>query len=474
MTKNTSRLIIIGSGSGGLSVASALKKQGSEYDITVFTRDTDIAYSPCGIPFVLGGEIKSFDDILMEEMAHYTNMGIEIRTGVEVTRIDTDNNRIFAGSEEVGYDFLVIATGTTHSVPAIEGAGLGGVFPAHTKTLRAARELEEYLKSHEVRNAVVLGSGSIDLEMAVACSKRGMKVTVIEGGHYLLPDWLDAEMADIVRKHLEGLGIRVITGAKVQRIKGDANGRAASAEFGYESVEAQVVFQSTYFKPDVKLAMEDGIEVSENGIVIDEACRVKKAGRILANVFASGACSQTINLVTLINPSKKDEYHWVYQTGKADFFFQASSSIKKSKVIADRLSGGFRMLKPQVNPKVAVLGGLHVGSVGINSRKAAAYGIRVIAGAALGMSTSRYYPGAKPVYMKLLFDEGSNRLIGGQVISPERGVKERIDALGIAIYLGVSFEELAGFETSYSPPVAHLTDAMTEAAENVRKNKRLP
>ena len=452
MTKNSARLVIIGSGSGGLPIASALKKQDANYNITVFTHDTDIAYSQCGIPFVLGEEIASFDTLLMEEMAHYTKMGIDIRTGVEVTGIDTDNNRIFLGGEMIGYDFLVIATGATHSAPAIEGAGLSGVFPAHTKTLRAARELGDYLKSHEVRTAVVLGSGSIDLEMAVACSKRGMKVTVIEDRHCLLHDWLDDEMADIVRKHMEGLGIRVITGTKVQRIKGDANGRAASAELGYESIEADVVFTGTSFKPDVKLALEDDIEVSEHGVVIDEACRVKKKGRILPNVFASGACAQSINRITC----------------KPDFFFQASSSIKKSKVIADRLLGRASILKPQVNPRVTVLGGLHIGTVGINSMKASEHGIRVIAGAALGRTTSRYYPGGKAIYMRLLFEEGAERLIGGQVISPERGVKERIDALGMAICCGVSLEDLQGFETSYSPPAAHLIDVMTEAAQNIK------
>ncbi len=456
MAKNPARLVIIGSGSGGLAIASALKRQGADYDITVFTRDTDIAYSQCGIPFVLGGEIASFGDLLMEEMAHYTKMGIEIRTGVEVTRIDTNNNRIFVGSEEVGYDFLVIATGTTQSAPVIEGRELTGVFPAHTKTLGDARELGEYLKSYEVRNAVILGSGSVDLEMAVACLKRGMKVMVIGSRHHLLPDWLDAEMADIVRKHLEGLGIRVIIGKRANRIIGDAkNERVESVNLGDESIEAEVVFTGASFKPDVKLAVEDGIEVTENGIVIDEACRVKKKGRVLPNVFASGACAQTINRITC----------------KPDFFFQASSSIKKSRVVADWLLGRASILKPQVNPKVTVLGGLHIGSVGITSQKAAEHGIGVIAGEALGISTSRYYPGAKPIYMKLLFDAGSNILIGGQVISPERGVKERIDALGMAICCGVSLEELAGFETSYSPPVAHLIDVLTEASQNIERQQ---
>ncbi|MCZ7392014.1 MAG: FAD-dependent oxidoreductase [Candidatus Methanoperedens sp.] len=454
MAKNTPGLVIIGSGSGGLPVASELKKHGANYEIKVFTRDTDIAYSPCGIPFVLGGDIPSFDDLLMEKKVHYTEMGIEIRDGVEVTRIDTDNNRIFVGSEEVEYDFLVIATGTFHSALAIEDGGLGGVFSAHTKTLRAAKELDAYLRTQGAGNAVILGSGSIDLEMAVACLKRGMKVTVVEKRAQLLQDWLDVEMADVVRAHLEGLGIRVITGKKARRIKGDVNGKAASVEFGEESIEAQVVFQGTTFKPYVRLALEDGIEVSEHGIVIDEACRVKKAGHILPNVFASGACTQAIDIVT----------------GRADFFFRASSSIKKAWVIADRLMGRMSILKPQVNPMVTVLGGLHIGCVGINSQKAAAHGIRVIAGSALGISNSRYYTGGRTIHMRLIFEDGSNRLIGGQVISRERGVKERIDALGMAICCGLTTEELSGLETSYSPPVAHLTDVMTEAARDVKRD----
>ncbi|MGB8216044.1 MAG: FAD-dependent oxidoreductase [Candidatus Methanoperedens sp.] len=452
MSKNN-RLLIIGSGSGGLPIASMLKKHNADYDITIFTRDTDIAYSPCGIPFVLGGEIASFDDLHLEEMKHYTKMGIDIRTGVEVTRLDTDNNRIFIGAKEVAYDYLVIATGTIQEYHAIEGAGFPGVFPAHLKTLEAARELDEFIKSYKVERAAVLGSDSIDLEMALAFSRKGIKTTVIKSGTHILPDWLDIDMADVLRKHLEGLGLRIMTGKRAKRIKGDKKGeKVTSIVFGDETIKTDIVLIGTSFKPDVRLAAEDSVEVSEKGIVIDEACRVKKGERILSNVFASGACAWSINAVT----------------GKPDFFFRASSSIKKSKVVAERLLGLAGILKPQVNPRVTVLGGLHVGSVGINSEEALSCGIKVIAGAAEDTSTSRYFPGMKPVNMKLLFEQGSKRLIGGQVISPERGVKERIDALGMAICCGLSFEDLSGFETSYSPPVAHLTDVMTEASENIR------
>jgi NADH oxidase (H2O2-forming) len=197
MSKSNARLIIIGSGSGGLPIASMLKKHNADYDITIFTRDTDIAYSPCGIPFVLGGEIASFDDLHMEEMKHYTDMGIDIKTGIEVTRLDTNNNRIFIGAKEVVYDYLVIATGTIQDAHVIEGAGLPGVFPAHLKTLESARELDEFIKSHKVEKAAILGSDSIDIEMALAFSKKGIRTTVIESGTHILPDWLDIDMADI-------------------------------------------------------------------------------------------------------------------------------------------------------------------------------------------------------------------------------------------------------------------------------------
>jgi NADH oxidase (H2O2-forming) len=244
-----------------------------------------------------------------------------------------------------------------------------------------------------------------------------------------------------------------MTGKLVKIIKGDKkNEKVVSVELGDETIKTDIVLTGTSFKPDMRLAADDGIEFSEHGIVIDEVCRVKKGERILSNVFASGACARSINAVT----------------GKPDFFFRASSSIKKSKVIAESLLGLAGILRPQVNPRVTVLGGLHVGSVGINSEEALSCGIKVVGGAAEGTSTSRYFPGMKPVYMKLLFETGSKRLAGGQVISPERGVKERIDTLGMAICCGLSFEDLSGFETSYSPPVAHLTDVMAEVSENIR------
>ncbi len=449
MVKNP-KLVIIGSGSGGLPVASLLKKHGANYDITVFTSDSDVAYSPCGIPFVLGGDIPSFDDLLMEGRVHYTKMGIDIRKGAKVTRIDTDSNRVFVADEVVNYDILVIATGTIQCPPVIEGGDVDGVFPAHVKTLEAARALDEYLKGAE--DAIILGSGSIDLEMAAACLKRGINVTVVEERATLLSDWLDAELSDVVREHLEALGIKVITGKKAIRIK--EVGKAKVVDFGDETIQTDIVLTGTNFKPDIRLAMQDGIEVSEHGIVIDEACRVKKEGHILENVFASGACTQTIDFVT----------------GKADFFYRASSSIKKAQVIADRLVGKESILEPQVNPVVTVLGGLHVGCVGINSQSASDNGIKVKAGKAVGVSNSRYYPGGKPIHMKLLFEESSCKLIGGQVVSRERGVKERIDELGMAIRCGLTSDDISELETSYSPPVAHLTDVMTDAARDIKRN----
>jgi NADH oxidase (H2O2-forming) len=453
MSKSNARLVIIGSVSGGLPIASMLKRHNADYDITVLTRDTDIAYSPCGIPFVFGGEIESFDNLHLEEMKHYKKMDIDIRTGVEVTRLDTDNNRIFIGAEDVVYDYLVIATGIIQAAPAVEGASLSGVFREHLKTLGAAKELDEFIKSHDVERAVILGSDSIDIEIAVAFSKKGIRTVVIESGTHILPDWLDIDMADVVRKHLEELGLRIMTGKRVKRIIGDKkNEKVMSVELEDGTLRTDIVFMGTFFKPDVRLAAEDGIEVSEHGIVIDEACRVKKGAHVLSNVFASGACARSINAVT----------------GKPDFFFRASSSIKKSKVVAEGLLGLAGILKPQINPRVAVLGGLHVGSVGINSEEASSYGIKLVAGAAEGTTTSRYFPGMKPVYMKLLFECGSKKLAGGQVISTERGVKERIDVLGLAICCGLTFEDLSGLETSYSPPVAHLTDVMTEASGNIR------
>ncbi|VVB91649.1 Coenzyme A disulfide reductase [uncultured archaeon] len=451
------KLIIIGSGSGGLPVASTVaKRKKDHYYITVITKDSDIAYSPCGIPYVIKGDIHSYKDLVMRSKEYYRELGIKILTDTEVKEIDPQRRRIRFNNTWLDYDYLVIATGTKQKIPQVKGIGLNGVFSAHIKTLKDAENFEEYIsRLKKPLKIIITGSGSIDLELAVGLRERGHEITVVEKREHVMPDRLDSDMAKYVCRYLENMGIRVITGCKPLEITG--NERVESVNFNNLTLPADILLLGTDFMPGVTLAKMAGFDTDENGINIDEKARVLKNGKAVEGVFASGACARMINKATGI---------W-------DFMYTGSASIQKSRIVSEQLLGMEAGITGSTNPGIAVLRDLNIGTTGLTSEEAEKYNIEVKTGFAEERTTARYYPGGKAVYFKLLFEKNTLKLIGAQIISEGYGIKERVDALSIAMNCGITAKELAHLETAYSPPVSRIVDVMVEVANNVWMEKNL-
>lgn len=445
------KLIIIGSGSGGLPIASTVAKyKRNQYNITVITKDPDIAYSPCGIPYVLKGDILSYKDLIMQSKDHYEWLGIKILTNTVAEEIDVQGRRVRCKNTWLDYDYLVIATGTRQRIPQIKGTEHKGVFSAHIKTLKEAGKLEEYISSFKnPLKVVITGSDSIDLEFAMGLKERGHDITVVEKAGHLMPDRLDSDMAEYLEMYLNNRGIRIITGYRPSGITG--NERIEFVNFGELALPADLLLLGTDFMPEVELARSAGFDTDEFGIKVDEKARVFKKGSVVEGVFASGACAQVINKAT----------------GKQDFMYTGSTSIQKSRIVAAQLLGRDVRVTGSTNPRVALFWELHVGTVGLTLQEAEKYKIKVITGFAEEKSTARYYPGGIPVYYKLLFEKNTLRLIGAQIISIGYGIKERIDALSIAMNCGITAKELAHIETAYSPPVSTIVDVMVEVAERI-------
>lgn len=445
------KLVIIGSGSGGLPAASIVAKyKPDSFEITVVTMDSDIAYSPCGIPFVLKGDIPSYENLIMRTKEHYSKMGIKILTDTAVEEIDARGQKIRFDYTWLDYDYLVIATGTAQKIPEVKGVELKGVFSAHIKTLKNAQKLEEYIfRSKKPLKVVITGSCSIDLEVAVALKERGHDVTVVEKEGHLMLDRLDSDMAEYVGMYLQSKGIRIVTSQKLLEIKG--KDKLESVVFEDYNIPANIVLLGTDFIPEVTLARKAGFDVGEHGIKVDEKSRVFKKGKVVKNVFASGACAQVVNKAT----------------GKADFMYFGSTSIQSGRVVAEQLLGKNVGITGSTNPRIAVLWDMYIGAVGLTSAEARMHNIEVICGFAVGGTIARYYPGGVPVYLKLLFEKSTQRLIGAQVLSTGYDVKERVDALSIAMKCDLTARELAHLETSYTPPVATIVDVVVEAANKV-------
>ena len=446
MPSERERIVIIGAGASGLPIASQIRKETKEKDITVITTGTHIAYSPCALPFVLHGVIPDFESCIMKTPDDYEAVGIKVLTQTTVESIDLEAEKLETTAGVIPYDTLVIATGSYPFMPPIPGVDAEGV--CVLKTIEDAQQIEKSLES--VENAVIVGAGAIGLEVGSAMMARGVKVTVVELLPYVLPLILDPDMAQLVHNHLLDIGARVICGAAVSEVLTDEAGKVRGVKVGDEEIPCQMVLMSTGVRPSSKLAKDAGIETgSSGGIVTDSSLHVKVGREYLPNVYASGDCVEVI----------KD---FTYQRTISPL---GTSAYRLARVVADNIMGRNSYLLPFTSPNVCVVGQLQVGSVGLTTHVAKSSGIQTTARVGSGPSAARYYPKRHVITSKLIVDH-SRRIVGGQIISDGGGVKCRIDTLSVAMASKMKVDDFAHVETCYAPPVSALVDPLTLTAQS--------
>ena len=214
------KVVIVGGGAGGISTASNLRKLDEEVEIIVLTRDNQVSYSPCAIPYVLSDRIHSFDDIVMRTVDDYKAKNIDVMLETEVTAVDSKKKQITYSKEGVektmNYDKLVLATGGSPFVPPMKGVDLDGVFKI--RTLDDGKRVKEW--SENCKSALVTGAGLIGIEIAYAFKKMGLKVTLCEMLPQIVPRSLDPDMAKIITDYLIEEGIDVVLGQPITELKG--------------------------------------------------------------------------------------------------------------------------------------------------------------------------------------------------------------------------------------------------------------
>jgi NADH oxidase (H2O2-forming) len=440
----TKKVVIIGGGAVGMSVATYLKRH-SNYNIVVFSSESYTAYSQCGMPFVLEGKISGFNDLIVKSPDALIGMGIELHLDTSVNIIDANNRKVISDIGVFNYDYLIISTGSIPFIPPIKGRELKGVFTFHT--MSDAISIDKSF--HDTSRVLIIGAGGIGVEMAASLVKRGLETTLVEALPQVLPLTLEPEMASLIENYLNSLGVRVITGTQVGSINGSKH--VESVTVGDEILLAEIVIVATGLRPNVDIAREAGFDIGPTGgIVTDERLRVSYQGEFRDNVYSGGECAQVTDRITR-QPT-------ISRLG--------SAARRMARVIGENLSDKISDYPPTLSPNVVAVGDLVAGQVGITSHVAKVNNISVVSGSSKGLTRAGYYPGAKPLHIKLLF--ANEKLVGAQIISHE-GVKERIDALSLAIRMGATVEDLAKWETSYAPPVSGVIDPLTFAVDDARK-----
>ncbi|MEA2033599.1 MAG: FAD-dependent oxidoreductase [Euryarchaeota archaeon] len=454
------KIVIVGGGIAGIYVMRNLLARKSEVeegmDFTVLKREKSGWVSTCGLPFALRGWYE-IDRTEINKPQFFLDQGVDFRTETEVTKLNLEQSSVaLKTGEELKYDFLVIATGRKQFVKETE---LEGVYTFNNED--DAKKIEAALNEEGVKNAYIRGRGIIGLQAAAAFATRGLEATVHGGPPSLLPSSLDPDMGDLVKERMEKDGVRFILDRReITAIKGHEGG-AKSVVIGEreeekEEIPADIVIIGKWMIPEIDLAWKAGVDTGESGgIVTDRAMHVKKGREHISNVYAVGDCTEVVDGIT--HRPRLNQL--------------ASTAVTQATVIADNIlsdiSGQPGLYSPCeycFGPIVADVGGILMGSVGVTSEAASRAGIKTISGKATKLVKARYFPGATPLTLKLIFDAYTKKLIGAQMVG-EAGVAERVNELGVAIRAGMTAAEIRNMERCYDPSQALLIDVTIDAAE---------
>jgi len=437
------RIVIIGAHAAGVDAASAARRTDRTAEITLITEQKQAGYSPCGIPFVLGRHIPSFDKLVVFPQSFFRMMKLNLMLETTATNIDTENKTV-ATQDKTGtqktlqYDSLIIATGAYPFVPPIKGREKQGVYVL--RTIEDGKKIDQAIENS--KSAVVVGAGLIGLETAVACIERGLTTTVVELLPQVLPAMIDADMAKIVRNTLEEKDMRIITGKGVDEILGADSVTGVSV--AGEQIKADMVVVATGVRANTELARKAGIAIGETK-------GIKTSLRMETNVkdvYAVGDCVESINMVT--------QRPTLCQLGTA--------AVRQAKVAGANAAGGYAIFHGVLGSAVTKFFDTEIGVTGLTEFFARKAGLETVIGTITSKTRPEYYPGGLPIKIKLVVDKESQRIVGVQAIGGEE-VTQRINALSFAIQKHMTVRELAKADTAYAPPLNETWEPMVLAAE---------
>jgi NADPH-dependent 2,4-dienoyl-CoA reductase/sulfur reductase-like enzyme len=440
------RLAIVGGDAAGMSAASTAKRRDRALEVVAFERGPYTSYSACGIPYYVGGLFDDSDRLISRSPDEHRASGIEVHARTEVVGVDLDA-RILAvrdhqtGEERSeGFDELVLATGAEALPPPIPGADAA----EPVRTVDAAERFRAALtRSHKPQHAVVIGGGYIGMEMAEALVQRDIPTTLIEALPQLMTT-LDADMAAHVQDAAEGIGVRVLVGTKVEEVLLDGEGEPGAVRAGGETIDADHVVMATGVKPAVGLAKDAGIELGPSGAVaVDDHQRCPAHD----GVYAAGDCAES----------------WHRLLHKPVNVQLGTHANKQGRIAGANITGADLAFPGVIGTAVSRLCRYEVARTGLSEREAADAEIDVVSATVKDRTRAGYFPGAGPIWVKLVCEPRTGRLLGGQIVGVE-GAAKRIDVLATCVWAGLAVSEIELLDLGYAPPYSGVYDPVLVAA----------
>lgn len=443
------RFVIIGGDAAGMSAASRAKRLDPDLEVTVWERTRDVSFSACGMPYSLGDPERDMDELIVRSPdAFRKSLDLDLQLGVEATRIDRQSKTVHGvdasgNSVQAAYDKLLIATGASAERPSIPGIDQEGVVVL--RHLVQGREIEGILARGNVRKVVILGMGYIALEMAEAFRARNIEVDMAKPRARFLP-WMREEMAQVISDELEQNQVRLFPGFDVESIE-RSGGRLRVNGKGL-SLEGDLVLAGTGAVPNNRLAKDCGLDLGPQGaIAVDRMLRTSDP-----DIFAAGDCA--------------DAYHVV--SGDKAWIPLALRANRAGRAVGENVAGKETRLEGVAGTAVFKVFSLQVARTGFNPDEAREAGFDPREVMIQASSRAHAHPGAAPIWVAMVGDARSGRLLGAQMVGSE-GAAHRINAPAVALHAQMRVEDFEQTDLAYAPPFGPVWDPMLTAAKQLLK-----
>jgi NADPH-dependent 2,4-dienoyl-CoA reductase/sulfur reductase-like enzyme/rhodanese-related sulfurtransferase len=429
------RIIIIGGVAAGTSAAAKARRNDESAEIVIYDKDSFISYSGCGMPYYIGGEVEEADKLTPRDPAFFkSKYNVDVRVLHEVLNVNVDAKKVEVKNLINGevfndyFDKLVLATGASAVIPPIEGVTNSNVFTL--RNIVDMNRIKAYIHTVNPRNAVIIGTGFIGLEVCENLKGLGIGVTLVERLPQVTPG-LDPDMAAYVEEHLKKSGVTVYTGQSAIKIEENK----VILENG-ESIVTDMIFLSIGVKPNTNLAVSMGVELGETkAIKVDHRMQTN-----LTDIYACGDCIE--------------QYHIV--TGKPVYRPMGSTANKTGRIAGDVITGGNLSFRGVLGTGIFQIFGLTVALTGLSEKDAVREGYDVEVCHNIKPNKPEYM-GGKEMVIKGIADRKTGRLLGTQIVGTE-GVDKRIDVFVTAITYQAKVEDLFHLDLAYAPPFSTTKD----------------
>ncbi|MBS9525375.1 CoA-disulfide reductase [Litoribacter alkaliphilus] len=436
---NTKKVVIIGGVAGGATAAARLRRLSEQVEIVLFERGEHISFANCGLPYYIGGTIEERDKLLLqtpEKMSKKFNM--DIRTRSEVVAINRERKTVTVkklGSDEIyekNYDKLILSPGAKPFVPTIKGLDKA----PSTFTLRNIPDtdkIKSYINMHNPKHATVIGGGFIGLEMAENLHELGVQVSLVERSRQVM-EALDFEMAAILQDHIESKGVKLFLDDSVEEVIGQ--GEMLLLKSG-KTLETDLIILSAGVQPESNLAETAGLALgNRKTIAVNEFLQTSDA-----DIYAVGDAIEVKDIVS----------------GQDCFVPLAWPANRQGRIVADSILGKKTSYRGTLGTAIAKVFDFTGATTGNNEKVLQRLGKPYLTAHIHPNSHAAYYPGAKPMALKILFSSQDGSVYGAQGVG-EVGVDKRIDVLATAIKGGLSVYDLSELELAYAPPYSSAKD----------------